>query len=533
MVYTETMMRKFNVTGTCYPDEHYMVDLTSRIAAIRKMVEGGDYFTINRSWQYGKTTILYALRQALKADYLCLTMSFQAIGDASYATEEAFCKAFLGLVNTALKIAGESGDTRKAWTGVDIHTIEELGEHLQEVAEDRKVVLMIDEVDRISNNRVFLNFLGMLRSQYLMRKDIKPAFQSVILVGVHDIKTIKLKMISEGIYEKSEAEGTHNSPWNIAAEFKVDLSFSPADICTMLADYESEHNTGRDKTAIAERIYFYTAGYPFMVSSICKTMDETPLSWDIDGVNTGAKLFRRSSNTLFDSLGKNLYAYPKLTEILDDLLIQGADLAYNRLDMEMNLGVMYGILKTTDGGKVEVSNIIFETLIEEWLMTQAESKNRHINLCRYTDEGSHFIKNGDLDMKAVIERFCVFLKSEYRAKDSAFIERNCRLIFLSFLRGIINGEGNYAVEPETRNFSRMDIQVFFNRKEYVVELKIWHGPKKEADALDQLCSYLSKRSLREGYLLSFVDSEKSAHEIRTIEHKGWTIHEAVAAFSGE
>jgi len=53
---------------------------------------------------------------------------------------------------------------------------------------------MIDEVDTASNFQVFIDFLGQLRNSYINR-DAKgrPAFQSVILAGVTDIKHIKAK----------------------------------------------------------------------------------------------------------------------------------------------------------------------------------------------------------------------------------------------------------------------------------------------------------------------------------------------------
>lgn len=49
------MVRTFNVTGTCYPDEHYMVDLESRLIQIKALVDSGKYFVINKGRQYGKT----------------------------------------------------------------------------------------------------------------------------------------------------------------------------------------------------------------------------------------------------------------------------------------------------------------------------------------------------------------------------------------------------------------------------------------------------------------------------------------------
>lgn len=39
-----------------------------------------------------------------------------------------------------------------------------------DLTKDNEVVLLIDEVDRNSNNRLFLSFLGMLRSLYLSRE---------------------------------------------------------------------------------------------------------------------------------------------------------------------------------------------------------------------------------------------------------------------------------------------------------------------------------------------------------------------------
>lgn len=42
----------------------------------------------------------------------------------------------------------------------------------------------------------------------------------------------------------------------------------------MLDVYEGDHHTGMDVQAISEEIYQYTSGYPVLVSSICKCIDE-------------------------------------------------------------------------------------------------------------------------------------------------------------------------------------------------------------------------------------------------------------------
>lgn len=61
-------MKKFNTTGLCIPDKHYMVDTTDKINEIVKLIEDEEYFTINRSRQYGKTTTIYLLKSRLKVN---------------------------------------------------------------------------------------------------------------------------------------------------------------------------------------------------------------------------------------------------------------------------------------------------------------------------------------------------------------------------------------------------------------------------------------------------------------------------------
>ena len=125
-----------------------MVDLSNRIQQIiNQYIESGQYFTINRARQYGKTTLLYLLEKELrKQDYLVLSLSFEAA----------------------------------------------------------------DEVDKSSDNQIFLSFLGLLREKYLKCQQGKDVtFHSVILAGVYDIKTLKLKL-------HPQEESKYNSLWNIA-----------------------------------------------------------------------------------------------------------------------------------------------------------------------------------------------------------------------------------------------------------------------------------------------------------------------------
>ena len=59
------MLKKFNVTGTCIPNKHYIVDTSKKIDKIIKLINNEEYFIINRPRQYGKTTTLYMLERFL------------------------------------------------------------------------------------------------------------------------------------------------------------------------------------------------------------------------------------------------------------------------------------------------------------------------------------------------------------------------------------------------------------------------------------------------------------------------------------
>lgn len=71
------MERYFNITGCCYPEEHYMVDLSSRLKEIKKMIDKGQYFCINKGRQYGKTTTIMALEKYIEKDYVVVSVDFQ------------------------------------------------------------------------------------------------------------------------------------------------------------------------------------------------------------------------------------------------------------------------------------------------------------------------------------------------------------------------------------------------------------------------------------------------------------------------
>jgi hypothetical protein len=502
-------MRQFNVTGICMPEESYMVDISGKLAQIRELVDRRRYFTINRARQYGKTTTLAHLRNALRDDYYVAFISFEGIGEESFAAPERFCPTFLGRVARALEFSSAPAAYAAAWENSDVADFEGLGRHITQLCRDAKVVLMIDEVDKASNHRMFLDFLGLLRNKFLDRQKGKDhTFHSVILAGVYDVKNIKLKMISEGSYTPSNAENKlYNSPWNIAVSFVVDMSFSPAEIATMLADYENDHATGMDIAAIAGELYEYTSGYPFLVSRLCQCIDEElGRDWTSGGIRAALGIILTEKNTLFDDIGKNLENNKDLYDFMYNVLFNGNEANFITESALIDYAAMYGFIKNNNG-KVAIANKIFEIRMGNYFIfvESLANQDRRVNGVLQRD----VVKGGAFDMELCLRKFAAHYAELYNEADAPFFERQGRLLFLMYLKPLINGQGFYHIESQFTDLRRMDLVVDFAADQFVIELKLWRGEAGHEEAYEQLAGYLDSRGAATGYLLTF-DFRKGA-----------------------
>ncbi len=506
--------KRFNVTGVCRPGLHYMVDIGNRLIEIKEMVDRGDYFTINRARQYGKTTTLKALADFLEKDYMVISLDFQILGASKFRNENIFSLAFANLFVRAMESVQKHSAATQAVCALKQALQEnreelelfELFEYLSGICSkaEKPVVLLIDEVDSASNNQVFLDFLAQLRGYYIDR-DVKATFHSVILAGVYDIKNIKRKI-------RSEEEHKFNSPWNIAVDFPVDMSFSAADIAGMLKQYEADCKVGMDVGEIAGMIYDYTSGYPFLVSYLCKLIDEKVTSnhtenvWTREGVLAAVRIMLSESNTLFESLFNKLEDYPELRRMLGELLLRGKEIPYVVGMRSIETALMFGFVKKADHNVV-IANRIFEVLLYNLFLASTDMQEEPIYNEALRDK-NQFICDGRLDMRLVLEKFVMHFDEIYGDRQQTFIEEEGRRYFLLYLRPIINGAGNYYVESRTRNMERTDVIVDYCGEQFVIELKVWRGNAYHERGEEQLAAYLEYYHLERGYMLSFNFNKK-------------------------
>ena len=493
------MSKEFNITGTCLPEEHYMVDISKRLEKIKDLVDKKRYFTINRGRQYGKTTTLSRLRRFLEDEYTVIFISFEGFGHDNFSNEEVFCQEFLATIDDFF----ESQDSLLSWSDSKVKNFSQLSRHLTKMCKGKKIVLMIDEVDKVSNYRVFLDFLSVLRKKYLARvENIGFTFHSVILAGVYDIKNIKLKMIDDGLYVPEEGERRMNSPWNIAVPFEVDLSFSAEEIASMLIEYEQDHHTGMDIVDISEEIFSYTSGYPFLVSQVCKHIDENlNKDWTRRGVTDAVELMITASKppTLFDDLFKNIKNNRALSEFLYDMLLAGEKYRFAMGVEVIDTALRYDFIKVVNE-EIQIHNKIFEVLITDFFI-----ETERIAASKTVKNQVEFevLKDGKFNIELFFKKFNTHYQTNYAKRDVKFLEREACFLFLFFLQPYLNGNGKYFLENQSKSGQRMDVIIIYGDEEFVVELKIWKGPKLYKDSKKQLLGYMEHRRVDKGYLLTF------------------------------
>ena len=515
------MNKTFNITADCKPNLHYMVDIHSRLEQIKGYVDRGEYLSVNRARQYGKTTMLRALDEYLKSTYYVISMDFQMqMSGAKFRSENAFsvafAKAFVRImqhldVAFPEKMEQKMNHLKKATqeSREDLELVE-LFQYLSDICResDRPLVLVIDEIDSAANNQVFLDFLAQLRGYYIDR-DRSATFRSVILAGVYDIRNLKRKFRSDEAHKM-------NSSWNIAVDFKVDMSFSADEIAGMLEEYETDHETGMNAAEMARLICEHTSGYPFLVSKLCKLMDEEVTgsenfpgmkeAWTYAGFLEAERMLLAEKNTLFESMVNKLYDFPELKEIVYSILFMGKENSYNALNQAIGTAEMFGFVKNVNG-VVTIANRIFEMVFYNLFLTSTENQNTDIYKAAIQDK-NQFIYAGYLNVERLLERFVTHFDELYGDRPDNFKEEDGRRYFLLYLRPIINGTGNYYVESRTRNMERTDVIIDDRGEQSIIELKIWRGNAYNERGEEQLVEYLNHYHLKKGYMLSFNFNKK-------------------------
>ena len=116
------------------------------------------------------------------------------------------------------------------------------------------------------------------------------------------------------------------------------------------------------------------------------------------------------------------------------------------------------------------------------------------------------------------------MREQYSTVDAKFIEREGRLLFLAFIKPIINGVGFDFKEVQISEEKRLDIVVTYNSIKYVAELKIWRGQEYHNSGLKQLSEYLDIQNLKIGYLIVYSFNKNKEYKQEKIIYNNKEIY---------
>ena len=107
-----------------------------------------------------------------------------------------------------------------------------------------------------------------------------------------------------------------------------------------------------DISAISERLYYHTSGYPFLVSKLCKNIVEDILpkkenknEWTLNDVEASVQILLLENNTNFDDLIKNLENHQDLYDLVFRIVVDGVRITFNPHNATISKGILYGVFK--------------------------------------------------------------------------------------------------------------------------------------------------------------------------------------------
>lgn len=519
------MKRRFNTAGPCIRGEHYLLPPERRLPEIRELIDQKAYFVLHAARQSGKTTLLRALAERLRAEgrYAALATSCETGQSLEPDLEGSIGAVLQELIRESeLQLPAE---LRPPEVDDSIaprsRVLDLLGRWAQ--ACPKRIVLLLDEVDALIGDAL-VSLLRQLRSGFPSRPHAYP--QSVALVGLRDVRDYRLMAGSEG------ALGT-SSPFNVKSESLTLRNFTAAEVAELYTQHTADTGQVFEAEALA-RAFELTQGQPWLVNALARQCVEVlvpdpaqPITRDT--VDAAKELLIQRRDTHLDSLIDRLRE-PRVRRVVAPILV-GDFLPVDLLDDDIAFVTDLGLVRRTAQG-LELANPIYAEIVPRAL-TQILEASLALPSASYVDQ------RGRLDFEKLLRDFRSFWMQHAEAflQRAPYSEAAAQLVFMAFLHKVVNGGGSIERELAVGR-GRVDLCIRWPYREngerkiqsQAIELKVWRdgAANPAAAGVEQLAGYLERLGLREGTLLIF-DTRSTAlplpdrqqREIR--DHRGLTI----------
>ena len=513
-------MKRFNTTGPCFPDEHYMMPALDRLPGVRDLVARGDYFVVHAPRQTGKTTALQALVSEIiaKGDMFALYCTLESLQNA---TDVQMANKIIRelIVGNAKRISGFPRDNQLPPAPVDIGQVMlSVRTVLTDICDivGKPVVVFFDEADCLVGD-VLISFLRQLRDGYVNRRMI-PFPKSIALVGMLDVRDYRAQVRPDG-----QSLG-QISPFNIIAEDMLIPNFTESDIAALYSQHTAA--TGqRFADGVVEAVWRWTRGQPWLVNAIANDcvakihgnrFDETIT---VDDVDAAKEAIIRRRDTHVDSLMERMRE-PRVRRIVEPLISgDKSDVTYN--DDDYRYITDLGLLRV-DRGALVPANPMYAEIIGRYL-----SRGEQDAMIRSVPE-TPWVKDDGLDMAGLMAAFQQFWRENSGAdKDiMGYRESVPHLVLMAFLQRVTNGGGHINREMALGT-GRLDLCVEFRGARYAIEVKTSANFQREK-SYAQCAKYLDSLGLSEGWMPIFEKSKEKSWDEKIYSRDetmdGKTIH---------
>jgi len=487
-------MRYFNTHGPVEADKHYVVARQPLADRLVEQIEEGKYFTIFAPRQMGKTTLLRQLeaRLQLRPTIIPIPLSFERFeswsltefwDELGHLISYHIRERVQQLNHPQLPEIEQLLATRAPQSN---RTFEHFFRALYQIAPQYQAVLIIDEFDA-TPQEALSPLLQTWRTMYLEKRP-PHSLHSVVLIGIQNIARLNFG---------------RSSPFNIAYQHRL-AGFTLEEVYELLEQYTAE--TGQSFTpGLIPQMYEQTGGHPFLVNRLAAILTEEIVPERSHPINRNAlrlalRQFVQESNYNFETLIRQ--ANPYQEELLK--LLFGAEYEFNlNIPMVQTL-FMYGILSATPTGNCQIANPIYMAVLLAAFRPLQARLQVDILVNGY-DFQPHALGE-ELQMDALLSRFRHFV--ERRGQEAFKVtpmpqEATGQYLLMAYLELLVRHLGGDLFTEVDSGAGRLDLLIARQGRRYVVETKIWRGPKEFTDGVQQLVNYLTTEEEQIGYYVVF------------------------------
>lgn len=484
--------RQFNTTGPNDPRKHYTLPVLKRIANMRDLIDGENYFVIHAPRQVGKTTAILTLAKELteEGEYAAVVVSAEAgvphredIG----AAELAMLEAWRVDIHSSLPAELQPPPWPAASPGARIMTA------LQMWTETcpRPLVVFIDEIDALEGVAL-VSVLRQIRSGHKNRPEHFP--HSMALIGMRNVRDYKL---ASGGADRSHS----SSPFNIVAKSLTLRNFTQDEVAELYGQHTAETGQVFSQEAM-KQAYTLTNGQPWLVNALAREIVEElcpdpTVAITEEHVNQAKDILVRRQDTHLDSLAERLQE-PRVRGIIQPILVGDLMTALPEDDQRYVLDL--GLVRESTVGRMEIANPIYREIIPKVLS--------RLTLRTLPSIQPIWLKpDGRMDFDALLKAFLEFWRrhGEPLLKSTPYHEAAPHLVLMAFLDRVSNGGGRVHREFAI-GMGRMDLLLERGPDRLPIEVKVWRYDGELdplEDGLSQIDGYLAGLDLPTGWLIIF------------------------------